>query len=203
MTAPIELIAPQAGRRACGPEDASDPRAQQPKMATVGTLVTGNPSPEARVALRPAGLIEGQNVRLDVRSAEGNDTPLPQKAAELVRLKVDVNRRLPEQSAVSTAAPDTRSRARLRASCNEARHRDSRTSPASRRRCENGRGGGSRCRCAILEARFTARRSAKIALGVGASLLLQSLPTARRTLRRRLASVHRCYGSAYPDPPKR
>ena len=70
-------------------------RAQQPKMATVGILVTGNPSPEAflegfRVALSAAGLIEGQNIRLEVRSAEGNDTLLPQKATELVRLKVDV-----------------------------------------------------------------------------------------------------------------
>jgi putative ABC transport system substrate-binding protein len=69
--------------------------AQQPKMATIGILVTGNPSPEAflegfRVALRAAGLIEGQNIRLEVRSAEGNNSLLPQKATELVRLKVDV-----------------------------------------------------------------------------------------------------------------
>lgn len=64
-------------------------------MATIGILVTGNPSPEAflegfGVALRAAGLIESQNIRLEVRSAEGNDTLLPQKATELVRLKVDV-----------------------------------------------------------------------------------------------------------------
>ena len=70
-------------------------RAQHPKTATIGILVTGNPSPEAflegfRGALRTAGLIESQNIRLEVRSAEGNDTLLPQKAAELVRLKVDV-----------------------------------------------------------------------------------------------------------------
>jgi putative ABC transport system substrate-binding protein len=69
--------------------------AQQPKMATIGILVTGNPTPEAflqqfRVALRAAGLIEGQNIRLEVRSAEGSDALLPLKATELVRLKVDV-----------------------------------------------------------------------------------------------------------------
>jgi putative ABC transport system substrate-binding protein len=69
--------------------------AQQPNVATIGILVTGNPNPEAflqgfRGALRAVGLIEGQNIHLEVRSSEGNDTLLPQKAAELVRLKVDV-----------------------------------------------------------------------------------------------------------------
>ncbi len=69
--------------------------AQQPNVATIGVLVAGNPSPEAflqgfRGALRAAGLIEGQNIHLEVRSSEGNDTLLPQKAKELVRLKVDV-----------------------------------------------------------------------------------------------------------------
>ena len=70
-------------------------RAQQPRMVTVGILITGNTSPEAflqgfRAALAAAGLIEGQNVQLEVRSAEGSDTLLPQKATELVRLKADV-----------------------------------------------------------------------------------------------------------------
>ena len=70
-------------------------RAQQPKMATVGILITGNTSPEAflqgfRAALAAAGLIEGENVQLEVRSAEDSDTLLAQKATELVRLKADV-----------------------------------------------------------------------------------------------------------------
>jgi ABC-type uncharacterized transport system substrate-binding protein len=70
-------------------------RAQQPNVATIGILVAGNLSPEAflqgfRGALRAAGLIEGQNIHLEVRSSEGNDTLLPQKATELVHLKVDV-----------------------------------------------------------------------------------------------------------------
>jgi putative tryptophan/tyrosine transport system substrate-binding protein len=69
--------------------------AQQPKMATIGILATDNQTPETflqefRLALRTAGRIEGQNIRLEVRSAEGSDTLLPQKATELVRLNVDV-----------------------------------------------------------------------------------------------------------------
>jgi putative tryptophan/tyrosine transport system substrate-binding protein len=68
-------------------------RAQQGKMVTLGILVTGNPGPEEfgqgfRRALRDIGLIEGQNIRLEVRSAEA--ARLPEKAAELVRLKVDI-----------------------------------------------------------------------------------------------------------------
>ena len=64
-------------------------------MATVGILVTGSTNPEAffqgiRAALGAAGLIEGQNIQLEVRSAEGSDTLLPQKATELVHLKADV-----------------------------------------------------------------------------------------------------------------
>jgi ABC-type uncharacterized transport system substrate-binding protein len=65
----------------------------QPKTATVGILVSGNPNPALlegfRSALRAAGLIEGQNIRLEVRSAEGSGALL-QKAVELVRLNVDV-----------------------------------------------------------------------------------------------------------------
>lgn len=70
-------------------------RAQQPRIATIGVLVTGNASPNEyltglREALRDVGLIEGQNVRLEVRTAEGRAGLLPEKAAELVRLKVDL-----------------------------------------------------------------------------------------------------------------
>src|SRR6266511_4436524 len=70
-------------------------RAQQQKISTLGVLVTGNPSPEVfltafRTALREVGLIEGQTIQLEVRSAEGSAALLPPKAAELVRLKVNV-----------------------------------------------------------------------------------------------------------------
>jgi putative ABC transport system substrate-binding protein len=43
-----------------------------------------------RDALRDVGYIEGQNVRLEVRSADGKTSVLQERAAELVLLKVDV-----------------------------------------------------------------------------------------------------------------
>ena len=43
-----------------------------------------------RNALRESGYIDGQNIRLEARSAEGRAALLPEKAAELVRLKVDI-----------------------------------------------------------------------------------------------------------------
>src|ERR1700704_2946555 len=70
-------------------------RAQQPKVPTIGALVIGNISPEEfwrefRQGLRDLGYIEGQNIRFEFRSAEGQIDRLPEVAAELVRLKVDV-----------------------------------------------------------------------------------------------------------------
>src|SRR5260221_197217 len=70
-------------------------RAQQPKVPTIGALVFGNISPEEfwrefRQGLRDLGYIEGQNIRFEFRSAEGQIDRLPELAAELVRLKVDV-----------------------------------------------------------------------------------------------------------------
>src|SRR5260370_9355957 len=70
-------------------------RAQQPKVPTIGVLVIGNISPEEfwrefRQGLRDLGDIEGQNIRFEFRAAEGQIYPLPELAAELVLLKVDV-----------------------------------------------------------------------------------------------------------------
>ncbi|MCU1233543.1 MAG: hypothetical protein JWP63_1510 [Candidatus Solibacter sp.] len=70
-------------------------RAQQPKVPTIGALVIGNISPEEfwrefRQGLRDLGYIEGQNIRFEFRSAEGHLDRLPELAAELVRLKVDI-----------------------------------------------------------------------------------------------------------------
>src|SRR5262249_55362707 len=70
-------------------------RAQQPKVPTIGALVIGNISPEEfwrefRQGLRDLGYIEGQDIRFEFRSAEGQIDRLPELAAELVRLKVDV-----------------------------------------------------------------------------------------------------------------
>jgi putative ABC transport system substrate-binding protein len=69
--------------------------AQQAKMPVVGVLLTGNPDPEVflkgfREALRVFGYIDGQSIVLEVRSGEGRASLLPERAAELVRLKVAI-----------------------------------------------------------------------------------------------------------------
>ncbi len=69
--------------------------AQQRKLPRIGALVLGNADAELfrlelREGLRSAGYIEGQNVLLDFRSAEGKLERLPELAAELVALNDDV-----------------------------------------------------------------------------------------------------------------
>jgi putative ABC transport system substrate-binding protein len=69
--------------------------AQRPRVPTIGALVIGNISPEQfwrefRQGLRDLGYVEGQNIRFEFRSAEGHLDRLPELAAELVRLKVDI-----------------------------------------------------------------------------------------------------------------
>ena len=71
-------------------------RAQQPKkVARVGYLSSGDPAFESarsepfRLALRELGM-EGQNIALEYRYAEGKIDRLPELAAELVRFKVDI-----------------------------------------------------------------------------------------------------------------
>src|SRR5438132_10220611 len=54
--------------------------AQQPTMPTVGALVIGNINPEQfwrefRQGLRDLGYVEGQNIRFEFRSAEGQPRP--------------------------------------------------------------------------------------------------------------------------------
>jgi putative tryptophan/tyrosine transport system substrate-binding protein len=72
-------------------------RAQQSaRLSKIGVLwpgVTFPPPPRMeafREALRQLGYIEGQNVAIELRYAEGGLQQLPNLAAELVRLKVDV-----------------------------------------------------------------------------------------------------------------
>src|SRR2546421_7554361 len=71
-------------------------RAQQPaKLPTVGALVIGSTDPEQfwrefRQGLRDLGYVEGKNIRFEFRSVEGHLDRLPELAAELVRLKVDI-----------------------------------------------------------------------------------------------------------------
>jgi putative ABC transport system substrate-binding protein len=71
--------------------------AQQPKkISRIGLLLMGNPTSESprsdaiRQHLRELGYIEGQNIAIEYRYAEGKHDRLPELAAELVRLKVDV-----------------------------------------------------------------------------------------------------------------
>jgi hypothetical protein len=69
--------------------------AQQPKVPTIGVLVVGSPGSEQfwqlfRDGMRELGYDEGRNVRFEFRSDEGQVSRLPELAADLVRLKVDV-----------------------------------------------------------------------------------------------------------------
>ena len=76
---------------------ASLAHAQQPKkVSRIGYLSSGDPSGESaraeaiRLALRERGHIEGQNIAIDYRYAEGKLDRFSELAAELVRLKVDI-----------------------------------------------------------------------------------------------------------------
>jgi putative ABC transport system substrate-binding protein len=87
-----ELITFLAGAVAAWPIAGA---AQQPKVPVIGALVIGNTDPEEfwrvfRQGLRDLGYIERQNIRFEFRSAEGQVSRVPDLAAELVRLKVDV-----------------------------------------------------------------------------------------------------------------
>ena len=71
--------------------------AQQPKkVQRIGYLSTNDPAGESaraegiRLALRELGYREGQNIAIEYRYAEGKLDRLPELAAELVRLKVDI-----------------------------------------------------------------------------------------------------------------
>jgi putative ABC transport system substrate-binding protein len=72
-------------------------RAQQPKkVPRIGYLSANDLTSESaraeaiRLALRERGQIEGQNIAIEYRYAEGKIDRYPELAAELVRLKVDI-----------------------------------------------------------------------------------------------------------------
>ncbi len=70
-------------------------RSQAPeKLRRIGILLILSPSTESfdalRLALRDLGWIEGKNIVIECRYAEGRNERLPELAAELVRLNVDV-----------------------------------------------------------------------------------------------------------------
>jgi putative ABC transport system substrate-binding protein len=69
--------------------------AQRAKVPTIGVLVVGAPGSQQfwrlfREDLRALGYVEGQSVRFEFRSDEGQASRLPELAAELVHLKVDI-----------------------------------------------------------------------------------------------------------------
>jgi putative ABC transport system substrate-binding protein len=72
-------------------------QAQQPKKVhRIGFLSLQDPVAESsrfraiRLAMRDLGYIEGHNIAIEYRNAEGKSDRLPELAAELVRLKVDI-----------------------------------------------------------------------------------------------------------------
>jgi len=70
--------------------------AQQPtKVHRIGRLSSGSPGPDPNVeafrqGLRGLGYVEGHNLVLELRYAEGSEERLRELAAELVHLQVDV-----------------------------------------------------------------------------------------------------------------
>src|SRR5215472_7467370 len=71
-------------------------RAQQSAMPVIGFLNSASPQPFAkyvagfRTGLKETGYIDGQNVTIEFRWAEGHYDRLPEMAADLVRRKVAV-----------------------------------------------------------------------------------------------------------------
>jgi putative ABC transport system substrate-binding protein len=71
--------------------------AQQPtKVWRIGYISAANPATDSsrsepfRAALRELGYIEGQNIAIEYRYAEGKLDRLPELAGELVRLRIDI-----------------------------------------------------------------------------------------------------------------
>jgi putative tryptophan/tyrosine transport system substrate-binding protein len=80
--------------------------AQSERMPRIGLLLATNPEPLGpfREALGNLGYVEGKNIQIEVRSAQGQDARLPALAADLIRSRVDVI--IAVQTAAAHAAKD-------------------------------------------------------------------------------------------------
>ena len=84
------------GMGALAPLSSSSLAQQPPKVWRIGFLGVGSATDMAsrvegfRAGLRDFGYVEGRNVVIEYRWAEGNNDRLPELAAELVRLNVDL-----------------------------------------------------------------------------------------------------------------
>ena len=94
MTTRREFIGTLAGGLAAGPLAADAQQAGKvPRIGFLGTGSLSDTSPQLdafRQGLREFGWVERQNIVIDYRSAEGRLDRLPDLAAELVQLKVDI-----------------------------------------------------------------------------------------------------------------
>src|SRR5439155_17688478 len=84
--------------------------AQQPAMPVIGFLGAGSPGPFApqvavfRQGLAEAGYVEGRNVTIEYRWAEGQYNRLPAMAAELVHRQVAAIVTFPIPAAIAAKA---------------------------------------------------------------------------------------------------
>src|SRR5262249_47957371 len=93
MNKKITILTPYALLVAfCHPVEAQQPT----KIPRIGYLSNSDPATEStrsepiRLALRERGYIERQNIAIESRWAQGKGNRVPELAAELVRLKVDI-----------------------------------------------------------------------------------------------------------------